>query len=107
MKNTGAILFPGLQHHMENKRNYRQTSNIRRAKSQNLNVSRLVLAVVFVQSIDAMCQVEKEDEVGTAPKGGTPTRSEWSTISLPTKLRLISEVWGHQLSWMLSAVYPA
>ena len=30
---------------------YRQTSNLMRTKSQNLNVSRLVLEFVFVQSI--------------------------------------------------------
>ena len=28
-------------------------------------------------------------------RGDAPTTSEWSKILLPTKMRLISEVWGH------------
>ena len=36
---------------------YRQTSNVRRIKSQNLNVSRLVF---FVQFIEARCYVEND-----------------------------------------------
>ena len=38
------------------------------------------LVVVFVQYIDAKCQVENEDVVGAAPTGDAPTTSEWSTI---------------------------
>ena len=67
---------------------YRQFSNIRRTHFQNINVSRLV---VFAQSIEARCSVENEDVVGAAPTGDAPTTSEWSTISLPTKVRLILE----------------
>ena len=45
-----------------------QTSNIRYTKSQNLNVSGLVLQlVVFAQSIEARCKVENEDVVDDAP----------------------------------------
>ena len=33
-----------------------------------------------------------EDVVGAAPTGDAPTTSEWSTILLPTKVRLILEV---------------
>ena len=46
---------------------YRQISNIRGTKSQ----------------------VENEDIVGAAPTGDAPTTSEWSTIVLPTKMRLV------------------
>ena len=38
-----------------------------------------------------MCSVENEDVVGTAPTGDVPTTSEWSTILLPTEVRLILE----------------
>ena len=34
---------------------YRKVSNIRRTKSQNLNASRLILLVVFTQSVEAKC----------------------------------------------------
>ena len=47
------------------------------------------LAVVFVQYIEVRCWVENEDVVGAAPTGDAPTTSEWSTIVLPTKVRLI------------------
>ena len=36
--------------------------------------------------------VDKEDVVGAAPSGDAPTSSEWSTILLSTKVRLILEV---------------
>ena len=49
------------------------------------------LAVVFAQCIEAKCQVESEDAVGAAPTGDAPTTSEWSTILLATKMRLILE----------------
>ena len=48
--------------------------------------------MVFAQSIEARCQVEKEDVVGAAPTGDAPTTSELSTILLPTKERLILAV---------------
>ena len=50
------------------------------------------LAVVFAQSIEAMCEVENEDVVGAAPTGDAPTTSELSTSLLPTKVRLLLEV---------------
>ena len=56
---------------------YRKVSNIGHNKSQNLNVSRLV---VFAQSIEAECQADNEDVVGAAPTGDAPTTSEWSWI---------------------------
>ena len=51
------------------------------------------LAVIFVQSNEARCLVENEDVVGAAPTGDAPITSEWSTIVLPTKVRLILETW--------------
>ena len=46
-----------------------KTSSISRTKSQNLNVSFILLQFVFAQSIEARCQVENEDVVGAAPPG--------------------------------------
>ena len=51
------------------------------------------LAVVFVQSNEARCYVKNEDVVGAAPTGDAPTTSEWWTILLPTRVRLILETW--------------
>ena len=53
------------------------------------------LAVVFAQTIEASHKVENEDVVGAAPTGDAPSTSEWSTILLPTKVRLILEVWRY------------
>ena len=51
------------------------------------------LAVVFAQSIEATCQVDNEDVVGAVLAGDAATTSEWSTILLPTEVRLILEIW--------------
>ena len=51
------------------------------------------LAIVFAQSNEARCEVENEDVVGAAPTGDAPNTSEWSTILLPVKVRLILETW--------------
>ena len=48
--------------------------------------------VVFAQSVGARCWVENEDVVGAAPVSTAPAASEWSTIILPTDVRLILEV---------------
>ena len=56
----------------------------------NCFLSRLVY--VFAQSIEAKYNVENEDVVGAAPTGDAPTTSEWSTILLPTMLRLVLEI---------------
>ena len=50
------------------------------------------LAVVFAQSIEA---IVNEDVVGATPTGNAPTTSEWSTILLPTTVRLILEIWPY------------
>ena len=47
---------------------------------------------VFVESLEARCQVENEDVVGAAPTDDAPTTSEWSIILLPTKVRLVLEI---------------
>ena len=36
--------------------------------------------------------MENEDVVGAVPPGDAPTTSEWSTILLPMKMRLILEI---------------
>ena len=46
------------------------------------------LAVVFTQFIEASCSVDDDNIVRTSPTGNAPTTSEWSTILLPTKVRL-------------------
>ena len=50
-------------------------------------------AVVLAQYIEAKFWVENEDVVGAAPTGDAPTTSEWWTIYLPTKVRLILDTW--------------
>ena len=46
-----------------------------------------------LQSIEDNGYVENEDVDGAAPTGDDPNTSEWSMIVLPTKVRLVSEVW--------------
>ena len=74
---------------------YRKISCISHIKSQNINVSRLVLLLYIAQSIETRYWVANGDVVGAAPTGDAPTISEWSTILLPTKVRLILEVWQY------------
>ena len=64
------------------------------------------LATVFAESFEARCQVENEDVVGAAPTGDAPTTSEWSTILLPTKMRLISETLRYLESDLMEAKRP-
>ena len=52
------------------------------------------LAVVFAQSVDVRCKVENEDLVGAAPTGDATTTYEWPTMLLPTKVRLILDIYG-------------
>ena len=68
---------------------YRQVSNISRTKIQNLNVSRRVLLLSLCNILKPGVKFEYEDVVGAAPPGDATTKSEWSTIVLPTKVRLI------------------
>ena len=67
-----------------------KSSNIRRIKSQNISASCLVLQLFLPNPL-------KPHVVGAAPAGAAPTTSEWSTNLLPTKVRLILEIW-----WCLS-----
>ena len=76
--------FPEIKH-------YRKTSSINLTKSQNLNVSCIILQLSSLNPLKP-CEVETEDVVGAAPTGDAPTTSELSTILLPTKVRLILEV---------------
>ena len=50
------------------------------------------LTFIFAQSIEARYYAENEDVVGAAATGDAPTTSEWSTILLPTRVRLILDV---------------
>ena len=52
------------------------------------------LAVVFAQSIEARRSVENDDVVGAATTGDAPTTSDWSTILVAIRMRLILEVYG-------------
>ena len=53
------------------------------------------IAVVFAQAIEARCQVENEDVVGSASTGDAPNTSDSWTILLSTKVQLILEVWRY------------
>ena len=77
---------------------YRKVSKIRRTKCFSSH-----LVVVFTQSVEVRCYVENEDVVGAAPTGDAPTTSEWSTIWLPTKVRLIIETWLYIYFVLLSS----
>ena len=60
------------------------------------------LAVVFAQSIEAGCEVENE-VVGAVPTGDALTTSEWSTILVPIKVRVILETWRcvkQEIHWL-------
>ena len=59
----------------------------------NLKCFSSLLTVAFVQTIEVGYQVKNDDVVGAASTGDVPTTSEWSTSLLPTKVRLILEVW--------------
>ena len=65
------------------KRIYRKISNIRRTKFPKLNVSRLVLQLSLPNSTEP------------GVKSRMKTTSEWSTILLSTKVRLILETWRY------------
>ena len=54
-----------------------------------LKIFSYCLAAVFAESLEGRCSVENEDVVGAAPTDDAPTTSEWSTILLPTNVRLI------------------
>ena len=71
---------------------YQQISDISHTKSQNWNVSCLVLQLSLRNLLKP--GVDNEDVVGAAPTGDAPTTFEWSKILLPTKVHLISEIWG-------------
>ena len=72
-------------------------------KSQNWNVSRLVLQLFlpnpFKPSVKSIN--DNEDVVGAAPTGDDPTTTEWSTILLPNEVRLVSKIWrNYRWKWI-------
>ena len=55
-----------------------------------------------VSSCRCLCAVVKnEDVVGAAPAGDAPTTSEWSTSLLPTKMRLILQIWQYLFHFII------
>ena len=68
---------------------YRQIST--RTKSQNLNVSRLVLQLSLPNSLEPGVKSRMKNE-DVAPVGAAPTTSEWSKILLPTYIRGLSVI---------------
>ena len=66
-------------------------SDIRRTKSQHFKDSRTVLRLPLQNPLKPDVKVKNEDVVGAAPTGDVSTTSEWSTMLLPTKVRLILE----------------
>ena len=66
-----------------------ETCSIRRTKSQHLNVSRLVLLLPLPKPLKPVLSREWRCSWTWA----APTTSEWLTRLLPTKVRLISNVW--------------
>ena len=83
-------------------RTYHKISNTRCTKSPNLNVSCLILQFSLCNLLKPGVKVKNEDVVGAALIGDAPTTSKWSTIPLPTKVHLTSEVW-----WYLSSTVNA
>ena len=77
---------------------YRQLSNIRRTKSQHIKYSRTVLRLSVPNPLKPDVKSKNEDVVGAAPTGDAPTTSDWSTIVLPTKVRLILDVFRYLTS---------
>ena len=73
------------------RQNYSKTSCISRTKSQKSLVSSCSCLYPIHWS-QVVITVKYEDVVGAAQTGNAPTTSEWSTILLHTKVRLILEV---------------
>ena len=61
---------------------YRQISNVRRTKSQNLNVARLVCVIYW-------SQVLSREWIGAALVCDAPTTTQWPTILLATEMSMI------------------
>ena len=78
----------------------RQTSDISPTKSKDLNVSRLVLQMSLPNPLKPV----NEDVVGATPTGDAPTTSKWSTILLPTKVRL--RLYYMAWHWGINRVHP-
>ena len=68
----------------------RKTSSISHTKSQNWNVSCLLLQWSLAYTLKPGVNVN-EDVVGAMPTGDAPTTSELSPILLPTNVQLILE----------------
>ena len=78
---------------------YRKFSNIRRTRSQNLNVSHLILQLFLCNILKPGAIYWSQVLGGYRPICVPPATSEWSTIVLPTKVWLILEVWLYFKDW--------
>ena len=88
---TGAIIRVCLCMWSSSDWLYRQVSNIRCTKSQNLKDSRTVLWLSLPNPLKP--DVSRKWRCSwAAPTADAPNTSEWSTISLHTKVSLILEV---------------
>ena len=76
---------------------YCKVSNIRNTKSQNLNDSRLVLQLSLPNSVKLGVKLRMKmlEQRRLAMLQLHLSVSEWSWIQLPTKVRLILEVWRY------------
>ena len=71
---------------------YRQISNIRLTKSQNLNVSCLILQLSLAKPLKPRTKSRMKMQLEQRRQLILPTTSEWSTNLLPTKVHLIFEI---------------
>ena len=85
----------------QHSKSYHQISNISCTKSPKLRCVLFRLTVVFVQYIEAWCWVQNEDVSGAAPTGYYDP-----TIVLPSKVRLILEVWWYLSLHLSSSLLP-
>ena len=74
---------------------YHKFSNIRCTKSQTLNVSCPILQLSLLNHWSQVLSWEWRCSWSSANRRCSTTTSEWSTILLPTKARLISETWWY------------
>ena len=70
---------------------YRQAFGMSRTKSQNLNVSRLVLKLSLPNPLKPC----REWRCSWSSADNAPSICEWSTISLPTNIGLILQAWWY------------
>ena len=88
---------------IELKNTYHQFSNTRHHKSQNFNISHLVLQLSLCNILKPGVKSRNEDVVGAMLTGDASTTYEWSTILLPTEAQII-EVLQHYNNVIMSVM---